>query len=798
MVWLNVVEGPDAGKKQEINGQSMVIGRQPDCGFRLTDRGVSRTHARIEPDGEGGLVVIDAGSLNGVLVNGVRINGSMPLSAGDCLQMSCTRLQVVDDPVSQIAEPLCAKVSGIAKTGFAPTGAMTRSIPMTGQALRIGRDPSNEIVLDHPVISRFHAKIVTHDNRYYLQDLQSMNGTYASGVRVTGQKELLPGELVQIGGYRYVFDGATLAEYSDNDGQVRIEVRHLTKTVRMPDHRERILLEDISFTVEPCEFVAILGGSGAGKSTLMGALTGVRPATAGEILINGRDLYEEYDVFRTMIGYVPQDDIVHQELTVREVLTFSAELRMPDDTSKTEIRQVVDRVMNALELTARAEVPVRNLSGGQRKRASIGVELLTSPGILFMDEPTSGLDPGLEQTMMELLRRLADEGRTVFLVTHAMANLHLCDKVVFLTEGGRLAFYGSPDEALQYFGANSYAEIFRRMAFTRSPAEWANAYRQSHPAAPAVQTACKPKLTAVGVRPSVSTFRQWWVLTRRYGRIMAKDRRNLAILLFQPILIALLIGLVFYNTAPVFRMSQWKPADLTVTQQVISAGALDQVQQRNADETKRQFRMSICVAIMVFAAIWLGTSNAAREIVKEAPVYRRERLVTLRIMPYLCSKLTVLALICLIQTLLFLGIIDILLTLPAFWLTVAAFLALSLTSVGMGLLVSAFVSNADKAISLVPILLVPQIILSGAIVPVSAVKPEPLRYVFDLAVAKWGYELVGGGILDINRRVALADKLSSLEGHFNAHWWVIAAFAVILFGLCAVAMLDKDRQPESM
>ncbi|WP_276662508.1 ATP-binding cassette domain-containing protein [Syntrophomonas wolfei] len=246
-----------------------------------------------------------------------------------------------------------------------------------------------------------------------------------------------PGFVVQICGFRYIFDGNNLVEYDENAGKVHIEIKGLNTTVRTSRFKNRTILKDINIVIEPQEMVAILGASGAGKSTLLGALTGTRPATSGEILVNGRNLYKEFSVFQLIMGYVPQDDIVHLDLTVREALTYSAFLRMPYDSSEEEIRHMVEEVMNELELTECSNLRIKNLSGGQRKRVSIGVELLTKPGLFFLDEATSGLDPGLERVMMELLRKLADGGRTILLATHATLNIGLCDKVIFLTRHSR-------------------------------------------------------------------------------------------------------------------------------------------------------------------------------------------------------------------------------------------------------------------------------------------------------------------------------------------------------------------------
>ncbi len=217
----------------------------------------------------------------------------------------------------------------------------------------------------------------------------------------------------------------------------------------------------------PVAFVALVGGSGAGKSTLMDALNGLRPAQKGTVLYNNVDYYHAVAAFSTQLGYVPQDDIVHRDLTVERALYYAARLRLPSDFTKEQIQWRIDEVLEDVEMTERRKLLVSKLSGGQRKRVSIALELLANPGIFFLDEPTSGLDPGLDRKMMMLLRQLADRGRTIILVTHATNNINICDYVCFLAQGGRLAYYGPPNEAKTYFEKVDFAEIYSTLEPTK-------------------------------------------------------------------------------------------------------------------------------------------------------------------------------------------------------------------------------------------------------------------------------------------------------------------------------------------
>lgn len=611
--------------------------------------------------------------------------------------------------------------------------------------------------------------------------------------------------LLNIPGLRDSVGQVTQKNPSSLSNSLLVEVSHLTRIVKTR-HGEKKLLDDINFVIEPCEFVAVLGSSGAGKSTLLYALSGIYPATEGEIRVNGRNLYEEYEHFRTSIGYVPQDDIVHSDLTVEEIFTYSSRLRFPTGTPESVITGRVNEVLKEVKITEQRSVPVKDLSGGQRKRVNIGVELLTRPGLLFLDEATSGLDPDLERAMMELLRELKQKGSTIIMITHATANIRMCDKLVFLTREGQLAFFGSPSEALAHFDVKDFVDIYRKLDREKNSKSWAEEYKRS-----AIYRKYRNRIrnrpqqiertigeslgktTAEKRALHSSFFEQWRILTGRYIRLLSRDRKNLFILCLQAFIIPFLLVLAFYHSAPTFRYSDYRPQDLEITQQIVAAGKVEEVQQNIQEEKNRRSFMSNCVALMVFTSIWLGTSNAAREIVKEQAIYRRERLAGVRIVPYLLSKIGVLSAISLVQMLLLVSIVAYSLDLPEFWYNVLAFFLLSLAGGMMGLVISAIASNSDKALSTVPIVLVPQIILSGALVPITHVKPEYIKAVFNLAVSKWGYELVGGDIININSRSALQQPFPALSGNFSAHWGILVLFILLLCGMAIIALLSKDR-----
>ncbi|MEA2675133.1 MAG: transport system ATP-binding/permease protein, partial [Chloroflexota bacterium] len=312
-------------------------------------------------------------------------------------------------------------------------------------SVRIGRAVDCDVVLDDLRVSRHHAVVTARpDGSFEVRDLGSSNGTFLNGKR-TAAGALESGDFIGIGGQTFQL----------LDGRLRLVTARHTAWFGAVDlvvtAGGRRILDEVGFALEPSSMLAVVGPSGSGKSTLLNALTGFHPAESGNVVFDGRDLYATYDDLRLRMGLVPQADILHTQLSTRQALGYAAELRFPRDVSAASRRERVDEVMAELNLADRADVRLDRLSGGQRKRVSVGCELLTEPALLFLDEPTSGLDPGNEAALMETLRDLARAGRTVVVVTHSVQSLELADRLLVMAPGGRLAYYGAPQEALGYF-----------------------------------------------------------------------------------------------------------------------------------------------------------------------------------------------------------------------------------------------------------------------------------------------------------------------------------------------------------
>jgi ABC-type multidrug transport system ATPase subunit/predicted component of type VI protein secretion system len=752
----------ESGRTRRIplNKDVIRIGRDPDLDVVIDAAAavVSRQHAEVRRLG-GQWVVVDQGSFNGTLINDYRITQPTPVFDGDRIQlgMGGPLLRLLDQsrpapvggkppgqpagivaPIPTGPFPQLREMAGPRpKTIVVPggSGALQPQMPGRGApqpqllfqrsfdrgaALSIGRAPDSDIHLDGLTISNHHARVFLQGGTLFIEDAGSTNGVYVNGARITGKQALRDQEIIQIGPFVLQAHPQRGVAVFDTRSKTRIDAIDITKVVRNRSGKGEIkLLDDVDLTVLPNEFVGLLGPSGAGKSTLMDSLNGMRPATNGQVLINSLDLYRHLNSLKQSIGYVPQEDIIHRELTVYRTLYYVARLRLSSDVSTSEIDQIVNEVMDVTGLAERRDVPVAQLSGGQRKRVSIAVELITKPSVIFLDEPTSGLDPATEEKIMKLFRQIAESGRTVILTTHAMENVKLFDKIVVMMRG-KLVFYGQPQEALAHVGAESFKDLYDRLeapigeriaqlaplppnatkeqkgAFKlrreqiaeEVAEEWRQRFQRT---AIYQQNVVQP---ASGIRPDIpavspakqrrtvtDSVRQWGTLSRRYAEVLLRDKLNLVILLGQAPIIAFLTYLVVGEKSP------------------------------------RDF----AYFVLALVAVWFGTSLAAREIIRERAVYNRERMVNLGLLPYVGSKLFVLTVIIGFQCTTLYGALKLFhyTGLMKFqgWavLQLAVMILTGVVGLALGLLISAVVKTSEMATSLVPLILIPQILFSGLV-----------------------------------------------------------------------------------
>lgn len=722
---LRVVAGAPPANLALVDGETF-IGRRADCQLVLDNLNVSPRHARLTRQGDR-VWVEDLESHWGVQHNGKMLQGKAPLLARDELVIGGVTLQFgVRFEAVQAKQDMVDNSAWIGQAEKSPPtrgGVEADVIPLEGKRLSFGRAPNRDVVLPDGIISRRHAVLDFQDGHYYLSDVQSQVGTFVNGKSVI-RARLEHGDRIQLGPYLFRFDGDRLTRVRQ-PASLDVVAAGLSKTVGTVQ-----LLDDIGIVLKPGEFVGLLGPSGAGKTTLLDALNGLRPAKSGQVYINGEPLYEQYERLRHLIGYVPQSDHVHRELTCRQALYYAARLRLPSDASNDELNKLVEETLALLDLTERGDVQIGKLSGGQRKRANVGVELLSKPGILFLDEPTSGLDPSTESRLMRKFKQLASQGRTVVCTTHVMENVDLFDKVAVLAPGGRLAYFGPPDQAKTYFGIDKFTLLYERLE--EKPAEeWKRQFRASALFAELLAPATTTYISTVATRraapapaPPSSSFGQWLTLTRRFRAVLAADKQHLALLLAQPILIAALICLV-------------------------SRG------------------LPLALFLIAIASLWFGTSMAAQQIVRERAIYRRERMVNLRIDCYMLSKFLPLAVLSGVQSLLMLGIVWV-------WKGAEGNLAAQLLTlllagwngVGLGLMISALAANADKATSVVPLTVLPQIILAGALMPLHDMNPTTDALSF-LMASRWANQALEISLLQ--GKTVSADLLGD-EAYLKPLW----------------------------
>ncbi len=500
--------------------------------------------------------------------------------------------------------------------------------------MKIGRALENELVVSDLQVSRYHAEFRAHpDGRYEIVDLGSHNGTYVNGQAV--QRHLLgPNDIVGVGHSTFRLVGDRLEEFVDN-GAVSFSARRLSVTV--PHGKTtKTILRDVSFGVPEKSLIGVIGPSGSGKSTLLRALTGYRPADQGEVLYDNRNLYKQFAELRQRIGLVPQDDILHKELQVRTALRYAAKLRFPGDTATAEREARIDEVLRELKLDIHADKRVTSLSGGQRKRVSVALELLTKPSLIFLDEPTSGLDPGMDRDVMKLLRGLADDGRTVLVVTHSVAELALCDKLLVMAPGGAVAYFGPPDEALTFFGYDNWADVFSAFENYRDY-DWSGRWRgsqhyQTYAAdldAAAPQTAHYIPYQAARPPKPQGWGSQLFTLVRRYLSVIISDRGFIGLMVILPAVLGVVSLLI--------------PAHYGLGPGPASVGG----QNRDA---------GTILMIIAVGACFAGSANSVRELIKERVIYERERAVGLSRSAYLMSKVIVLGLITALQGAIICGI----------------------------------------------------------------------------------------------------------------------------------------------
>ncbi|MEU8963333.1 FHA domain-containing protein [Streptomyces sp. NPDC048491] len=830
----------------ELNGstwtldpsRSYTLGRDPQGDLVVDDARVSWRHATLSWSGRS-WVIEDHGSTNGTYVRGQRIH-QMDIGPGSSVHLGNAtdgpRLNLTGAAAAAYAQPSAQQAQAAPvqpqpqqtppqqggwsqpqppqqaqvpqqqwqqpppqQPQFPQQGGPAGAAPAygdrspttfhqvaLGRVMRIGRALENELVVSDLQVSRHHAEFhATPDGRMEIRDLGSHNGTYVNGQPIAkgGSVLLGPQDIVGVGHSTFRIVGDRLEEFVDT-GDVSFSARHLTVTV----DGGKDILKDVSFGVPEKSLIAVIGPSGSGKSTLLKALTGYRPANKGDVLYDNRNLYKQFAELRQRIGLVPQDDILHKELTVKKALKYAAKLRFPADTTESERQQRIDEVLRELKLDIHKEKKVTSLSGGQRKRVSVALELLTKPSLIFLDEPTSGLDPGMDRDVMQLLRGLADDGRTVLVVTHSVAELAICDKLLVMAPGGSVAYFGPPEEALNFFGYGTWADVFSAFESYRDY-DWAGRWKgsqhyQMYAAdidAVAPQSVQMPPAQAIKPPKPQGWVSQLWTLMRRYVSVIASDKGFLALSVALPAV----IGSVSVVIPAKFGLAPPTPPS-----------------RFNGDA-------GTIMLILAVGMCFSGAANSVRELIKERVIYERERATGLSRSAYLMSKILVLGVITAFQGVILCVIGFSTRKLPAEGLVMPpavemclVVIALGFTSMMFGLIISALVKTSEKTMPLLVMFAIVQVVFTGILFKVyDSLGLEQFAW---LMPSRWAIAGVGT-TLDLSHLMAPMDQsdptnLDPLWKHDATQWFTdISVLLVIGIALgFVVARLLRRHEPEVM
>ncbi|WP_327346687.1 FHA domain-containing protein [Streptomyces europaeiscabiei] len=747
----------------ELNGQTWTLdpsraytlGRDPQGDIVFDDARVSWRHATISFSGRS-WVIEDHGSTNGTFAQGQRIH-QLDIGPGSAVHLGNAtdgpRLNLSGSAAS-VAQPQQQPYAAQgASAGYAGQQAPQQQAPQAGwqqpqaaqvpqqqgfpqqgpgggagappvygdrspttfhqlslgRVMRIGRALENELVVSDLQVSRNHAEFhATPDGRFEIRDLGSHNGTFVNGMPIAkgGTALLGPNDIVGVGHSTFRIIGDRLEEFVDT-GDVSFSARHLTVTV---DGGKQIL-KDVSFGVPEKSLIAVIGPSGSGKSTLLKALTGYRPANQGDVLYDNRNLYKQFAELRQRIGLVPQDDILHKELTVKKALKYAAKLRFPADTTAQERDARIDEVLRELKLDIHKDKKVTSLSGGQRKRVSVALELLTKPSLIFLDEPTSGLDPGMDRDVMQLLRGLADDGRTVLVVTHSVAELAICDKLLVMAPGGSVAYFGPPEEALNFFGYDTWADVFSAFENYRDY-DWAGRWKgsqhyQMYAAdidAVAPQSVHMPPPQSMRPPKPQGWLSQLGTLVRRYVSVIASDKGFLALTVILPAVLGA-VSLLIDPDKDLLVRGVNKATGLPIPNGTATTVLL----------------------ILAVGACFAGAANSVRELIKERVIYERERATGLSRSAYLMSKVIVLGAVTVFQGAMVGAIGFSTRTIPdealifgegkfAVMLELSIpIMGLGFTSMMFGLVISSLVKTAEKTMPLLVMFAIVQVVFTGCL-----------------------------------------------------------------------------------
>jgi ABC-type multidrug transport system ATPase subunit len=674
----------------------VVIGSGDQASIKLNNKLISSNHVQLVYDTNNKLHLQDLNSTNGTFLNGEKISSSKTyiVNPKDKIQLAA-------------ADGVLIVVEALASTPIKENKVNILDKLKNKSKVVIGRATDCDVILHSESVSRQHAEVTKNKKgSYFIKDLNSTNGTFINGHKVKGSQTILLTDKIFIGKLQLSLGGVT----KDLSEELAICVKGIEKEFVNNGNTIKVLSK-MDLAIPSKSLLAIMGPSGCGKTTLMNTLNGVSPATNGKVYLFGQELISNYEYLKTQIGYVPQDDTIHRQLTVRQSLYYTAKLRLNNFT-ESEIDAKIDKILDQLGVLHVKNNLISKISGGQRKRVCIAVELLSEPLILFLDEPTSPLDPQTIEDFLNILKDLSNRGTTVVMVTHKPEDLDYMDEVIFLAKGGFPAYFGDSKSYKSYFGVKTAVSVFSLL----SDSYWKDKYRNPRPVSVVTETE-----NTLSKSLNKSFLEQYTWLSKRYFKIKTNDKVNSLVMLLQAPIIAMLICIIFDNITPAVPF------------------------------------------ITALSAIWFGTNNAAREIVSEQSIYKRERMFNMDISPYVLSKISVLAFFSIVQSAIFIGILYLRYSSNDSILDYkdpfSAFIWMSFLSIAatfLGLLLSATLATAEKVMTIVPIVLIPQIMLAGLVAKINTPYVELISY---LTFTRWGTE----GFNAIQKEVVILKPNITLE-----------------------------------
>ena len=740
----------------DFNKNEISFGRDSSNDIVISSPIVSFCHGIFKID-DNGLSVIDYESTNGIFVNNEKVERSN-LRDGDFIK------------IDNLVEPLKKGVVIVLSEDTKEVDWKVFDLLNKNKVL-LGRDNKCDIVVNHVSVSLIQAMIYREKDHFVISNKNGNdNGIIINGEVVNGTRILTEKDVILIANAKFIYNKGRLI-YQTYDKGVSLDAIDIVKTVKVKG-KKRNISEHVSLSIKAGEFVSLVGGSGAGKSTFMSCINGISKPTKGKVLVNGCDLYQNYSVLKNIIGYVPQQDIVYTDLTLIDMLTYAADLRMPDDATKREKKKRIKEVLDIVELSDKKDVMIKNLSGGQKKRASIAVELIADPKLFFLDEPTSGLDPGTERSIMKTLRKMADLGKTIILVTHTTLNLHLCDKIVFLGVGGKLCFSGSPNDALEFFKVDDFVDIYSMLNSDTDKwyKEFSLVEKKEKIVSEDDENLSKRK------NNHKSFFKQFWTLSKRYMKTILNNTQQLLILFLQAPICAYLLSLVVDD-------SLFNTYDATKT----------------------------ILFTLATTSIWLGLLNSIQEICKERVILAKEYMADLKLSAYLCSKAFVQCILAVIQSFLLVTLFVLLVKdtpvdgVITYWYIETLFICfITIASASaLGLVVSSLSKNTSVAMTFAPLLLVPQLLFSGMLFKLEGIQEKISNFI----LCRWSVEGLGTSVnlnslpnniesLVPNYSRVVEDYYTFTVEHFSFDVMVILLMMIFLLIVCYFILkvqLEKNR-----